>query len=79
MPTRILDLHFEYLAKINGRRISLGDGLLAALAAHGIASITKEAKEAGRALVMRGGPWTAEERQEILDYCRSMSTRSVRS
>jgi hypothetical protein len=47
MPTRILDLHFEFLAKINGRRAGEKDGLLWALAAHGLRSITAEQKDAG--------------------------------
>ena len=71
MPTRVLDLHFEYLAKINGRNDPLGDGLLAALSRHGIPSITADEKEAGRGKVMRGGPWSTTEREEILVYCQT--------
>src|SRR5262249_47879479 len=48
-----------------------GYSLLGALAAHGLASMTKEEKQEARGLVMRGGPWSNTERREILDYCLS--------
>ena len=71
MPTRILDLHFEFVAKINGKGRPQKDGLLVALSMHGVPGITSDEKEAGRALVMRGGPWSAAERQEVLEYCQT--------
>jgi DNA polymerase I len=48
-----------------------GRKLLDALAFHGLPHITSEQKQAGRALVMRGGPWSAAERRAVLDYCQS--------
>ena len=48
-----------------------GDDLLLALSAHGIRDITKEEKDAGRALVMRGGPWSPAEKAGVLDYCQT--------
>jgi DNA polymerase I len=70
MPARILDLHSEFRARtsgLDGQR----HGLLDALSFHGLQHITSEQKQAGRALVMRGGPWSAAERRAVLDYCQS--------
>jgi DNA polymerase I-like protein with 3'-5' exonuclease and polymerase domains len=70
MPMRILDLHAEFRARTSGmdgqRR-----GLLDALTFHGLQHITSEQKQAGRALVMKGPPWSAAERRDVLDYCQS--------
>jgi DNA polymerase I len=71
MPARILDLYVEFRALANGRKLPHGRGLLGALAFHGLPGITSEQKEAGRALVMRGGPWTPGERTDVLDYCQA--------
>jgi DNA polymerase-1 len=46
-------------------------GLLDALIFYGLPHITSDQKAAGRALVMRGGPWSVQERREVLDYCAS--------
>jgi DNA polymerase-1 len=45
--------------------------LLELCAVHGIATIEAQAKEHFRGLAMRGGPYTAEERRKLLDYCWS--------
>jgi hypothetical protein len=71
IPPRILDLYAEFRAETNGLPLAEGRGLLGALTHHRIPSITSEEKTAGRALVMRGGPWTDAERREILDYCQT--------
>ena len=70
MPTRILDLYAEFRNETNGIPLAAGRGLLGALSYHGIPSITKEEKQEERALIMRGGPWAAAERQRVLDYCQ---------
>jgi DNA polymerase-1 len=71
LPTRILDLYAEFRNETNGIPLPEGRGLLSALSQHGLASITKEQKNEERDLVLRGGPWTASERRQILDYCTS--------
>jgi DNA polymerase-1 len=71
LPELILDLWVENLAATNGHLRPHGHGMLAALASHGLASITKAEKTSMRDLVLRGGPWTATERIAILDYCQS--------
>lgn len=73
MPQRVLDLRTEFLHRTNdGRPRSKGTTtLLAALAYHGIPSITSEQKTEEITLVLRGGPWTNAERRRVLDYCQT--------
>lgn len=71
LPEHVLDLWVEHLASTNGHPRPQGHGMLAALAAHGLASITKAEKTTMRDLVLRGGPWTPAEQTAILDYCQS--------
>jgi hypothetical protein len=71
MPVRILDLFAEFCDHRNGRD---GDGarsLLAALEHFGLDSIGAVHKEQMIKLILRGPPFTAAERREILDYCWS--------
>ncbi|MFN0117805.1 MAG: DNA polymerase [Elusimicrobiota bacterium] len=70
-PTNILDLFAEFRNKTNGLNPNCGNGLVGALAYHGIDSIGAAEKDAMRQKIMSGGPWSAEEKQEILDYCES--------
>lgn len=71
MPERVLDLYVEFRAATNGTVLPAGRGLLGALVFHRIASITKEQKDAGRELVMKGAPWSEADRRDILDYCQT--------
>jgi hypothetical protein len=71
MPERILDLFTEFRARTNGLDPPAGNGLLGALAYFGLDSMGATEKADMRALVLRGGPWTADERAAILDYCES--------
>ena len=71
VPTRILDLFTEFRNEHNGEALPLGNGLLSALSQHGFSGITSAQKEEERALVMRGGPWSDDERRRILDYCQT--------
>jgi hypothetical protein len=69
MPERILDLYVEFRNKTNGFYTPEGAKLLGALTHFGLDSMGATEKEEMRALVLRGGPWTAEERAAILAYC----------
>jgi hypothetical protein len=69
MPERILDLYVEFRNKTNGFYTPDGAGLLGALAHFGLDSMGATEKESMRALVLRGGPWDADERAAILAYC----------
>jgi DNA polymerase-1 len=71
VPTRIIDLYVEFRRETNALAVAEGRGLLGALSRHHISRITAEEKKSGRDLVIRGGPWTDSERQEILDYCET--------
>jgi DNA polymerase I len=71
MPARILDLFTEFRNQTNGLPTVAGRGLIGALAAYGLDTIGTIEKEEMRNLIMRGGPWSSEERDAILDYCES--------
>jgi hypothetical protein len=70
MPARILDLYPEFRAATNGTRPPAGNGLLGALAYHGLDSMAGSEKAEMRELIMGGGPWSGAERAAILDYCQ---------
>jgi DNA polymerase-1 len=71
VPARLLDLYAEFRNETNGLALPEGSSLLGALAYHHIPSITSDQKDEERGLIMRGGPWTGEERRRILDYCQT--------
>jgi hypothetical protein len=71
LPTRIVDLYVEFRNASDGIPLPIGRSLLGALSYHSIPAITAEQKTEDRALVMRGGPWSAAERRRILDYCQT--------
>lgn len=69
MPTRILDLFAEFRCATNGIGSPCGNGLLGALAYHGLDGIDASDKAGMRDLVLRGGPHSEAEQAAILDYC----------
>lgn len=71
LPERIIDLYAEFRAGFNGKPLPAGRGLLGALIQHGISSMDAIEKDEMRQLILSGGPWTAEQRRDILDYCQS--------
>jgi hypothetical protein len=71
MPERVLDLYVEFRAATNGLSLPDGRSLLGALSYHHLPRITSDEKTAMRSLVLRGGPWTDDERKAILDYCET--------
>ena len=78
LPAATLDLFVEHRAESNGIPNGVGNGLLGALAWHGLDAMSATQKDAGRALVMRGGPWSNAERVATLDYCAADVDASVR-
>jgi hypothetical protein len=70
-PERVFDCYVEFRRLTNGRPRPMGTGLLAALSAYGIDSMGTEEKSVMRDLIIGGGPWTTNQRREILDYCES--------
>jgi DNA polymerase I len=71
MPERILDLFTEFRTLTNGLPTVGGNSLLGALAHFGLSGIGAEEKHQMRDLILRGGPWSKEERDGILDYCET--------
>jgi DNA polymerase family A len=68
-PTNILDLFAEFRDRTNGLQTAAGNSLVGALTYFGLDSIGGQEKDELRALVLRGGPWSEQERAAILDYC----------
>ena len=65
MPRRVPDLYAEFKNHTNGIVPSRATGLVSPLNYFGLPSISAAEKTAMRDLVLRGRPWTAEERQAI--------------
>lgn len=68
-PKNIIDLYCEFRCETNGLELPEGKGLLGALAFYGLSGMTVVEKETMRDLVMSGGPWSDNQRAEIVDYC----------
>jgi DNA polymerase I len=71
IPKRVLDLFTEFRNLTNGLGTVSGNGLVGAMVHFGLDSIGAEEKDTMRDLVLRGGPWSWEERNDILNYCES--------
>jgi hypothetical protein len=79
LPARMLDLYVEFLQAINSTprpppnkdKNKKRGSLLHALNYYGLDGIDAVEKKRWRDLISRGEPWTAEEREGILDYCES--------
>jgi DNA polymerase-1 len=72
MPRHILDLFTEYRTLTNhSNDFQPKAGLLDVLDHFKLDSISMQTKEHWRDVVLRGGPWTAEEHEGILDYCET--------
>jgi hypothetical protein len=72
LPENILDLFTEFRCLSNGLTLqSGGSGLLGALNWHGLKSMDAVEKTEMRELAMSGGPYTATQKIELLDYCES--------
>src|SRR5262249_8752037 len=70
-PRFLLDLFTEFRARTNGRNTPNGASLLGALTYFGLDGIDIAEKNDLRALILHGGPWSADERTAILRYCES--------
>jgi DNA polymerase-1 len=70
-PTRLLDLFTEFRCLTNGPGASYGNGLIGAQLYFGLPAIAGEEKDAMRDLIMRGGPWSEHEMDQIVAYCES--------
>jgi DNA polymerase I len=68
-PPHILDLFTEFRVRTNGAPTPAGAGLLGALTYFGLDSIGTLEKDEMRTLASRGGPWSRQEREALLNYC----------
>lgn len=72
LPLRVLDLYVEFRWLGCGYEKPFGGwGILGALHHFGVDHLDVEEKKSMRALAMRGGPWTVEERTALLAYCET--------
>ncbi|MCB9557342.1 MAG: DNA polymerase I [Deltaproteobacteria bacterium] len=71
LPKNVLDLFVEFRAAQNGRQPVAGFGLLGALTHYGLPALDAVEKDEMRALILRGGPYSPEEREAILAYCKT--------
>ena len=69
VPQRVLDLNPAFRNLVNGRHTPEGKGLIGALRYYELDAITAKHKDGMQKRVMAGPPFTAEERQRILNYC----------
>jgi hypothetical protein len=70
LPRNILDLSPEFKCHVNGKGIPRkNQGLIGALQYFGLDSIAPKRKDAMRERIMKGWPFTIEEREQILNYC----------
>jgi len=68
-PVNILDPYIEFRNRTNGLPLPAGKGLVGASIYFGLDPIDAAEKDKIRKLILAGGPWSAEGRAEILDYC----------
>jgi DNA polymerase-1 len=71
LPANVLDLNAEFRCVTNGRTVPAGKGLLGALAYYGFNDADCKRKDAMQKRIVKGWPFAAEEREEILRYCAS--------
>ena len=70
LPEAILDLEAEFRCATTNVQMPCGKGLVGAMVAHGLSSITATEKSDMIGLILRGGH-SADEREAILKYCQS--------
>ena len=71
LPDNLLDLFTEFRCRTNGIGAPFGNGLVGALQYFGLPAMDVDAKGEMRSLALRGGPWTDQEKADLLDYCDS--------
>lgn len=70
IPERVLDLYPEFANLMNGVHAGR-KGLVHAMEYFGLDTIGVVEKKAMVDLILRGPPWTDEEKQQIVEYCNS--------
>ncbi len=70
-PGGWIDTYVEERVSTAGEKPEDGFSLLACSLRHGLPCISSDEKNVMRNLILRGGPYSPEQKQEILDYCES--------
>jgi DNA polymerase-1 len=68
---QILDLYVEFRTHTNGMTLPHGKSLLGAMQFFNLETIEAQHKDAMRDIALRGGPFSAQERSELIEYCQS--------
>jgi DNA polymerase-1 len=71
LPVHVVDVYAEFRNLTSGLVMPGGNSLLGALQWFGLGGISSVEKSAMRELAMRGGPYSAEEKGALLEYCES--------
>jgi DNA polymerase family A len=71
LPANVLDLSPVFRNLTNGRATPEGKGLIGAQRYFGLDTLSTKHKEAMQKRIMRGWPFTPEEREQSLTYCAS--------
>jgi DNA polymerase-1 len=71
MPKRVLDPFTEFRLRTNGLTTPAGNGLIGALTLFNLDHMNVAEKQDMRNLAIRGGPFTDEEKVDLLDYCKA--------
>jgi hypothetical protein len=71
VPTHLLDLYAEFRLITNGRPTVAGSGLLGAMTRYRLPHLAPKEKQALRARILAGPPFSRAEKINILDYCAS--------
>jgi len=74
----VLDLYAEFRTLTNGVELISGRSLIGALNHFGITATEPTHKASMRELALRGGPYTPEEKNALLDYCAEDVEMAVR-
>jgi hypothetical protein len=69
LPENVFDLYAEFRVVTNGTTIPRGSGLPGALSFFNLPTIDALTKDEMRELALRGGPWTEQEKADLLAYC----------
>jgi hypothetical protein len=78
LPKHVLDLNPVFRCITNGRTVPQGRGLLGAMTYYKLDAIDSKVKDDIRNRIMKGWPFTAEEREKILRYGASDVDAMVR-
>ena len=70
-PGGWIDTYVEERIRTAGEKPEGGFGLLACCLRHGLQCISSDEKNGMRELILRGGPYSPQQQQDILDYCES--------